>query len=113
MSDVSKVRVVIENITPRVDCGRFPIKRTVGERVVVEADAFTDGHDAVTVMLMHRHAASEQWHRSLMRPLGNDRWQGSFRVPSLGEYQYTVSAWVDHFESWRQGLLKKYEAGQD
>jgi len=113
VSDVSKVRVVVENITPRVDCGRFPIKRTVGEKVLVEADAFTDGHDAVTVMLMYRHAASEQWHRSLMRSIGNDRWQGSFRVPSLGEYHYTISAWVDHFDTWRHGLLKKYEAGQD
>jgi len=110
---VTKIRVVIETITPRVDCGRFPIKRTVGESVVVEADVFTDGHDAVTVLLMYRNATSEQWHRSMMQPLGNDRWQGTFRVQSLGEYQYTVAAWVDHFKSWRRGLLKKHAAGQD
>ena len=110
---MTKIRVVIENITPRIDCGRFPIKRTVGESVVVEADVFTDGHDAVTVLLMYRNATSEQWHRSMMRPLGNDRWQGTFRVQSLGEYQYAVAAWVDHFESWRRGLLKKHAAGQD
>ncbi|HEY3784267.1 MAG TPA: alpha-1,4-glucan--maltose-1-phosphate maltosyltransferase [Steroidobacteraceae bacterium] len=110
---MSKVRVVIESLTPQVDCGRFPIKRTVGESVVVEADVFTDGHDSVTVLLMYRNSASEQWHRALMRPLGNDHWQGSFRVQSLGEYQYTVSAWVDHFDTWRHGLQKKYDAGQD
>ena len=36
-------RVVIEHVRPQVDCGRFPIKRVVGERVVVRADVFADG----------------------------------------------------------------------
>ena len=40
-------RVVIESITPCVDGGRFAAKRIVGERLVVEADVFADGHDAV------------------------------------------------------------------
>ena len=38
-------RVAVENITPRVDAGRFPIKRVQGETVTVEADCFADGHD--------------------------------------------------------------------
>ena len=49
---VSKVRVVIENITPQVDCGRFPAKRAIGESVAVEADVFTDGHDAVAALAL-------------------------------------------------------------
>ena len=32
-------RVVIEGIAPLVDCGRYPIKRTVGETVAVEVAA--------------------------------------------------------------------------
>ena len=51
---MSKVRVVIENITPQVDCGRFPAKRAIGESVAVEADVFTDGHDAVAATLLDR-----------------------------------------------------------
>ena len=39
----------IENIAPAVDGGRFAIKRVVGERVVVEADCFADGHDSARV----------------------------------------------------------------
>ena len=31
-------RVIIEGITPQVDCGRFPAKRTLGDQVRVEAD---------------------------------------------------------------------------
>src|SRR5437868_2393495 len=39
-------RVVIENVTPQIiDGGRYPIKRVVGESVLVEADIFVDGHD--------------------------------------------------------------------
>ena len=98
---------------PRVDCGRFPIKRTIGESVLVEADVFTDGHDAVTALLSYRHESSAEWHNLPMTALGNDRWRARFTVQVLGSYEYTVSAWVDHLESWRRGLAKKYAAGQD
>ncbi|WP_366949894.1 maltotransferase domain-containing protein, partial [Immundisolibacter sp.] len=33
-------RVVIEHLTPCVDGGRFPVKRVLGEPVVVQADIF-------------------------------------------------------------------------
>jgi starch synthase (maltosyl-transferring) len=109
----NKVRVVIESVTPRIDCGRFPIKRTTGEKVVVEADVFTDGHDQVTAMLMYRHDSATEWHKLPMKPLGNDRFRAEFTAQQLGSYLYSVSAWVDHLESWRRGLLKKYDAKQD
>jgi starch synthase (maltosyl-transferring) len=48
-----------------------------------------------------------------MRPIGNDRWQGQFQVTQLGQYLYTVQAWVDTFQTWTRDLLKKYDAGQD
>ena len=46
--------VVIENLQPLVNGGRYPIKRVVGEDVVVEADVFKDGHDAVAALLKWR-----------------------------------------------------------
>jgi starch synthase (maltosyl-transferring) len=110
---VSKVRVCIENITPQVDCGRFPAKRSIGESVAVEADIFTDGHDAVAATLFYRHESTSEWHAVTMSALGNDRWQARFTVQTLGRYLFTIAGWVDHLESWRHGLAKKYEAGQD
>ena len=67
-------RVVIEGITPAVDCGRFPAKRTVGDQVRVEADIFTDGHDAIAASLLAHREGFEGWTEIPMRPLVNDRW---------------------------------------
>ena len=106
-------RVVIENVYPEIQGGRFPIKRTVGERVVVNADIFTDGHDAISAVLLFRRVNESSWVEAPLKEEVNDRWHGSFTVLELGQYEYTLQAWVDHFESWRLGFLKKLDAGQD
>jgi starch synthase (maltosyl-transferring) len=110
---MTKARVVIESLTPQVDCGRFPARRVVGDIVVVEADVFADGHDAVAASVLYRHESETQWRGMPMSFAGNDRWQGQFTVQALGRYFFTVEAWVDHLESWRRGLAKKHEAGQN
>ena len=106
-------RVVIERVRPEIDGGRFPIKRTVGEDVVVEADLFADGHNVLSTLLQYRHEAHQQWTDLPMEFLGNDRWRASFPVTTVGRYRYTVTGWVDHFGTWRRDLIKKIDAGQD
>jgi starch synthase (maltosyl-transferring) len=106
-------RVVIEGVKPEIDCGRFPAKRTVGDRVAVEADIFADGHDALTAVLLYRREDEPQWIESPMHLLGNDRWRGEFTVADLGRYRYTLKAWIDRFTTWRDGLVKKLAAFQD
>ncbi|MFO1501972.1 MAG: maltotransferase domain-containing protein [Verrucomicrobiota bacterium] len=108
-----RARVIIEAVSPQIDCGRFPIKRAIGEAVTVEADLFADGHDVLAATLFYRHSAASAWSELRMEPLVNDRWQGRFRVTELGLYLYTVEAWVDHFSSWRRNLEKKWQAGVD
>ena len=111
--DVSlRRRVVIENVLPSVDDGRFPIARTVGERVIVRADVFADGHDSLAAVLLHRPDGSRSWQETAMVPLGNDRWQASFVVEQLATYEYTVEGWIDRFTTWRTELGKKVAAGQ-
>jgi len=106
-------RVVIERVDPEIDEGRFPIKRVVGEEVVVEADVFADGHDVLSAVLLYRFEDDLSWEETPMEPLVNDRWRGSFRVSKLGRYRYTIRAWVDPFRSWRSDLEKRVKAGQD
>jgi starch synthase (maltosyl-transferring) len=111
--DDGRQRVAIEGVRPEIDHGRFPIKRTVGEDIVVEVDAFADGHDVITVLLQYRQEAIRQWTEAPMEFLGNDRWRVSFPVTKIGRWQYTITAWIDHFATWRRDLVKKTEAGQD
>jgi len=109
-----RVRAVIENVTPRVDDGRFPVKRVVGETLVVEADVFADGHDEVRAMLAWSRAGDDgQWQTVEMESLGNDRWRASFPLAEIGRYRYTVTGWVDHWRTWVHDLLKRVDAAQD
>jgi starch synthase (maltosyl-transferring) len=106
-------RVIVEGISPEVDGGRFPVKRTVGDQVRVEADIFTDGHDAIAASLLAHREGSDHWVEIPMHPLGNDRWTGAFRVAELGRYGFKAQGWVDHFETWRRDLLKRIKAESD
>jgi starch synthase (maltosyl-transferring) len=108
-----RCRVVIESVSPEVDAGRFPAKRTVGDLVRVEADIFTDGHDSIAAVLLYRHQSSTAWQETPLRALVNDRWTGEFPVTELGRYSFTLHGWVDHWETWRRDLLKRIQAGTD
>ena len=105
-----RMRAVVENISPSVDGGRFPIKRVVGDVVEVSADCFADGHDVVACALMWRRPGETNWRNAPMAPLGNDRWRAGFRVDVVGAWQYTVCAWVDPFLSWRHDFARRVDA---
>jgi starch synthase (maltosyl-transferring) len=113
MEPEGQKRVAIEQVWPEIDGGRFAIKRTVGQKVIVQADIFADGHDLLAAVLLYRRRQDAQWTEVAMTPLGNDRWQGEFTVTELGEYLYTLQAWVDHFETWRRDLAARLEAEQE
>jgi starch synthase (maltosyl-transferring) len=106
-------RVVIESVSPQIDCGQFSIKRVVGETVVVEASVFADGHDQVACQLLYWREDDKTVQSSPMISLGNDRWRGEFSVLSVGRYGYTVEGWIDRFKTWRSDLIKRIDAGQD
>ena len=110
---VDRARVIIEGVQPEIDCGRFPIKRVIGEEVVVEADVFIDGHEALSCALLHRRQGAARWQHALMEPLVNDRWRAAFTVSELGRYQYTVVGWHDPFKGWVRDLRKRLDAQQD
>lgn len=112
ISDIPS-RTMIESVDPEIDGGRYAAKRVIGDSVVVEADIFTDGHDAIAAELLHRKAGVSAWSESRMEFLVNDRWRGKFFVHELGRYEFTILAWIDRFSTWNSGLRKKVAAGQD
>ena len=123
LDDVGRYRrrVVIERVWPEIDGGRFPIKRTVGQQVTVSADVFADGHDVLAGVVKYRRLGSggrvlsdaPGWCEVPLTARDNDRWDATFTVTELGEYEYTIEAWIDHFGSWLKALVAKADAEQD
>ena len=102
---------VIENLQPLIDGGRFPIKRVVGEDVVVEADIFKSGHDIVAAALKWRVVGQPNWRETAMKHIGNDRWRGVFSLYENATCEYTIEAWTDAFAGWQHEFTAKFEAG--
>jgi len=103
--------VVIENLQPLLDGGRYPIKRIVGEDLIVEADIFKDGHDVVAAILKWRVLGKRAWRETPMNFVDNDRWRGVCTLYDEAIHEYTVEAWTDTFRSWQGEFAKKFEAG--
>src|ERR1044072_9347552 len=85
-------RGVIQRVQLDIDGGTFPIMRTVREHVVVEADIFADGHDALSALLQYRHEAHQQWTDTPMEFRGDDRHSASLPLTTDGSYIYKVYA---------------------
>ncbi len=103
--------VIIEDLSPCLEGGKFPIKRVPGQWVTLEATIYKEGHEVLRAMLQWRDAGSSLWNEVAMEPMENFRWRGSFQVTSVGFTEYTIEAWGDLFESWREEVQKKQEAG--
>ncbi|CAN5648028.1 alpha-1,4-glucan--maltose-1-phosphate maltosyltransferase [soil metagenome] len=105
--------VVLENIAPAIEGGRFPVKREVGDTLTVTVDAFREGHDAITVLLQHRLSHEPVWHEQAMTHVGNDQWTATLTLTENARYRYRVVAFPDIFGSWRDEIIKKRAANMD
>lgn len=104
-------RLAIETVSPSIDGGRFAIKRTVGDKVEIEADVLMDGHDKLGVSLQWREADQDNWQSVPMVDIGNSRWRANFPLERVGRHYYRVEAWYDKFATYRDELEKKIAAG--
>jgi starch synthase (maltosyl-transferring) len=104
--------IVIEHVTPAIDGGRHAIKRIAGDHVVVEADIFREGHDAIAAAVQFRERGAGAWREAPLAPIGNDRWRGAFRLDRNARYEYTVVAWPDAWATWRHEMRVKRAAGR-
>jgi starch synthase (maltosyl-transferring) len=102
---------IIEKIDPCIDGGRYPIKRVIGQDLVVSADVFKDGHDEIAVVLKWRKEGQTAWFETQMSKVENDRWLGSCQLQENARYEYTIETWTDEFATWRSEYAKKFGAG--
>lgn len=110
-------RVVIEQVSPIVDGGRYPIKRLLGDRVQVGAVIYKDGHDLITAEARASFKADPRGTplqtSKLSYDFDTDHWSGCLQLDRIGRWEMWVEAWPDHFGSWARDLKKRMDAGQD
>jgi starch synthase (maltosyl-transferring) len=106
---------VIENVRPRLDCGRVAVKRVAGEPVRIAADIFKEGHDDLSAVVRYRQLTPRESEprEEPMRFLGNDAWEADVSLPANGLYAFTIEAWPDSFRTWVHELERKIAVGRD
>jgi len=108
----NQTRIVIENLAPQLDGGAFAIKRILGQKVVVTADVFSDGHDVIECRVQYKHEKDKKWSEIRMAPTTNDAWIAEFQVEKQGSYTYYVEGWVDYALNWQHGTERKIQDNQ-
>jgi starch synthase (maltosyl-transferring) len=105
-------RIRVEEVRPQLDCGRFPVKCTVGDRFEVSATVIRDGHEVLGASVLDRGPGKRRFASTPLEPIGNDVFAGSFEVTESGRWEYLIEAWSDPAATWRDELRRKVEAGQ-
>ncbi|WP_243471836.1 alpha-1,4-glucan--maltose-1-phosphate maltosyltransferase [Winogradskyella sp. MH6] len=105
-------RVVIDTVTPQINCGEFYIKRIVNEVVNVDAHVLVDGHDVIAASVLYKHEKERKWSEVRMHHVVNDEWKASFTVEKQGFYTYKVEGWVDYALNWQHGIERKIDDNQ-
>ena len=65
-------RVVIDHVSPSINCGEFYIKRVVNEIVTVDAYILADGHDVLGASILYKHESEKKWKEVRMKLVVND-----------------------------------------
>jgi starch synthase (maltosyl-transferring) len=130
-------RIPITQVSPVVDCGRYPAKAIVGEVVPIAATVFREGHDAVAATVVATpppgvtagtgrtaakrtaakrttpRAPAERTVRMIPTGTGTDRWSGEVALDVEGDWTYRIEAWGDPVGTWRHDAEIKVPLGQD
>ena len=106
-------RIQIQDVTPQVDCGRHPVKRTVGDRVRVTARIFRDGHEVLGAAVRYKAPDAGRWSEAPLEQRGNDVWEGGFGADRPGGWSFRIEAWVDRIAGFQEELRRKVAAGQE
>ncbi len=104
-------RITIADVTPSVDCGRWPAKACVHDRVRVTATIVRDGHEPLRAVVRYRRPKG-RWREEPLAALGSDRFAGSFAVDAVGRFRFEVEAWVDRYAAWLDEHDRKVAGGQ-
>ncbi len=111
-------RISIPEVRPHLGCGRYAIKRVVGDTLHITADVIKEGHDTLAAEARYRlvdtPSGDGEWKTVPMTfSYENDEWSATISLEEIGKVEYTVAAWTDHWASWTDEVRRKVAAGRD
>ncbi|MGQ9424511.1 alpha-1,4-glucan--maltose-1-phosphate maltosyltransferase [Gilvimarinus sp. F26214L] len=106
-----KPRVIIQDVAPCVDGGRYPAKATVNQAITCSATIFMDGHDRLAARLLYQESTGDRWRSRVMHPRGNDRWEAVLVPGHTGLCKFRIEAWFDQWATFYDEVAKKHRAG--
>ena len=107
-------QIIVEAVSPAIECGRHPVKAIVGETCTVEATVYRHGHErvrAVVLWIAPGDDAARELPMTLINP-GLDRWRAELRLEAAGRHRFTIAAWTDRYASWIDELRKRVRAAK-
>jgi len=107
--------IIIRDVQPELEKGRYAIKREVGDTLDVSAAIFREGHDKLAAVLKYRREDKPDWNEVPMTCVnpGLDRWEASIVLTENATWVYTIEAWTDLYATWCDEAQKKLADGQD
>jgi starch synthase (maltosyl-transferring) len=106
-------RILIQDVRPQEDCGRYPVKAIVGDGVRVTGTIIRDGHEVLGTTVRYKAPSATRWKEAPLHAVGNDLFEGSFQPDSCGTWSFRIEAWVDRVASYQWELRRKVDAGQE
>ena len=108
-------RIPVVGVSPVIEGGVYPVKAVEHERLLIQANVFREGHDAVmaSVILTSPAGTQRRVDMTQVEPLGLDVWQAHIRMAELADWTYRVEGWSDPWGTWVHHAEKKLPAGID
>ncbi|SHI63091.1 starch synthase (maltosyl-transferring) [Tessaracoccus bendigoensis DSM 12906] len=108
-------RIPVTGVTPVIENGAYPVKAVTHERLLVQANVFREGHDAVnaSVILTSPNGTQRRIDMAQVEPAGLDIWQAHVRMAEPGDWTFRVEGWSDPWHTWTHNAEKKLPAGVD
>ena len=108
-------RIPVTGVSPVIADGAYPVKAVAHERILISANVFREGHDAVnaSVILTAPHGTQRRIDMTQVEPQGLDIWQAHVRMATEGDWTFRVEGWSDPWGTWRHHALMKLPLGMD
>ncbi|GAA4899937.1 alpha-1,4-glucan--maltose-1-phosphate maltosyltransferase [Tessaracoccus lubricantis] len=108
-------RIPVTGVTPVLEGGAYPVKAVVHERILIQANVFREGHDAVnaSVILTSPGGTQRRVDMKQVEPMGLDIWQAHVRMAAEGDWSFRIEGWSDPWGTWRHAAEKKLPVGVD